>query len=45
MMALLDFEWARFGDHVDDWVFLARFSGLHAAAWYSLASAATRSPR
>lgn len=27
--ALLDFEWARFGDPIDDWVFLARFSGPH----------------
>jgi aminoglycoside phosphotransferase (APT) family kinase protein len=27
--ALLDFEWARFGDPVDDWFFLARFSGPH----------------
>lgn len=25
--ALLDFEWARFGEPVDDWFFLARFSG------------------
>lgn len=28
--ALLDFEWARFGEPVDDWFFLARFSGPHA---------------
>ncbi|WP_262282143.1 aminoglycoside phosphotransferase family protein [Micromonospora sp. MA102] len=27
--ALLDFEWARFGDPIDDWFFLARFSGPH----------------
>ncbi|MGW1773996.1 phosphotransferase [Streptomyces sp. NPDC002104] len=27
--ALLDFEWARFGDPVDDWFFLARFAGPH----------------
>jgi|GEM_PF-2142487 len=27
--ALLDFEWARFGEAVDDWVFLSRFSGPH----------------
>ncbi|WP_405771911.1 phosphotransferase [Actinacidiphila glaucinigra] len=27
--ALLDFEWARFGEPVDDWFFLARFSGPH----------------
>lgn len=30
--ALLDFEWARFGDPVDDWFFLARFSGPHLEA-------------
>ncbi|MER6976732.1 hypothetical protein [Streptomyces carpinensis] len=29
MTALLDFEWARFGEPVDDWFFLARFSGPH----------------
>ena len=27
--ALLDFEWARFGEPSDDWVFLAGFSGPH----------------
>jgi hypothetical protein len=27
--ALLDFEWARFGEPIDDWFFLARFSGPH----------------
>jgi hypothetical protein len=27
--ALLDFEWARFGEPADDWLFLARFSGPH----------------
>ena len=27
--ALLDFEWARFGEPADDWMFLARFSGEH----------------
>jgi hypothetical protein len=27
--ALLDFEWARFGEPVDDWFFLIRFSGAH----------------
>ncbi|MFD6886643.1 phosphotransferase family protein [Streptomyces sp. NPDC059957] len=27
--ALLDFEWARFGEPLDDWFFLARFSGPH----------------
>ncbi|MFJ8673539.1 phosphotransferase family protein [Streptomyces sp. NPDC093589] len=27
--ALLDFEWARYGEPADDWFFLARFSGPH----------------
>jgi hypothetical protein len=27
--ALLDFEWARFGEPIDDWFFLERFSGPH----------------
>ncbi|MFZ3495296.1 phosphotransferase family protein [Streptomyces sp. 5.8] len=27
--ALLDFEWARFGEPLDDWFFLIRFSGPH----------------
>lgn len=26
---LLDFEWVRFGEPVDDWMFLSRFSGSH----------------
>lgn len=30
--ALLDFEWARFGEPVDDWFFLLRFSGQHMEA-------------
>ena len=30
--ALLDFEWARFGEPADDWFFLARFSGRHMEA-------------
>lgn len=30
--ALLDFEWARFGDPIDDWFFLTRFSGPHLQA-------------
>jgi Phosphotransferase enzyme family len=29
VVALLDFEWARFGEPIDDWFFLARFSGTH----------------
>jgi hypothetical protein len=27
--ALLDFEWTRFGEPIDDWFFLSRFSGPH----------------
>ncbi|MEO7000091.1 MAG: phosphotransferase [Terracoccus sp.] len=27
--ALLDFEWARFGEPAEDWMFLSRFSGPH----------------
>jgi hypothetical protein len=43
--ALLDFEWARFGDPVDDWVFLARFSGPHMETVLDvIASATTTSP-
>jgi aminoglycoside phosphotransferase (APT) family kinase protein len=30
--ALLDFEWARFGEPADDWFFRARFSGRHRQA-------------
>ncbi|SDP56359.1 Phosphotransferase enzyme family protein [Klenkia soli] len=30
--ALLDFEWARWGDPVDDWFFLIRFSGAFRSA-------------
>ena len=30
--ALLDFEWARFGEPADDWFFLARFAGPHTEA-------------
>ncbi|MEU7995257.1 hypothetical protein AB0B83_07945 [Micromonospora sp. NPDC049060] len=30
--ALLDFEWARFGEPMDDWFFLVRFSGPHMEA-------------
>jgi hypothetical protein len=39
--ALLDFEWARFGDPVDDWVFLARFSGPHMATVLDVITRAT----
>ncbi|XVS67651.1 phosphotransferase family protein [Actinosynnema sp. CA-299493] len=43
--ALLDFEWARFGDPVDDWFFLARFSGRHREAVLDvIAGASATSP-
>jgi hypothetical protein len=43
--ALLDFEWARFGDPVDDWFFLIRFSGPHRETVLDvIASATTTSP-
>ena len=38
VMALLDYEWARFGVPVDDWFFLARFSGSHQQAVLRLIS-------
>jgi aminoglycoside phosphotransferase (APT) family kinase protein len=42
--ALLDFEWARFGEPVDDWFFLARFSGPHMEAVLEVIARATGSP-
>jgi Phosphotransferase enzyme family len=43
--ALLDFEWARFGDPVDDRFFLARFSGPHIETVLDvIARATTTSP-
>jgi aminoglycoside phosphotransferase (APT) family kinase protein len=43
--ALLDFEWARFGEPADDWFFLARFSGPHMQAVLDvIARATTTSP-
>ena len=42
--ALLDFEWARFGAPVDDWVFLARFSGSHQHAVLRLISDTAGTP-
>ncbi|SFR30001.1 Phosphotransferase enzyme family protein [Lentzea waywayandensis] len=44
LTALLDFEWARFGDPLDDWFFLARFSGLHMHAVLDVISDATEVP-
>jgi aminoglycoside phosphotransferase (APT) family kinase protein len=39
--ALLDFEWARFGEPADDWFFLARFSGPHTEAVLDVIARAT----
>jgi hypothetical protein len=39
--ALLDFEWARFGEPVDDWFFLARFSGPHVGSVLDVITHAT----
>ncbi len=39
--ALLDFEWARFGEAADDWMFLARFSGPHWPAVLALIATET----
>ena len=43
--ALLDFEWARFGEPADDWLFLARFAGPHTEVVLDvIARAAATSP-
>jgi len=43
--ALLDFEWARFGEPADDWFFLMRFSGPHMETVLDvIARATTTSP-
>src|SRR6202042_317331 len=39
--ALLDFEWARFGEPADDWFFLIRFSGPHREAVLDVIARAT----
>jgi aminoglycoside phosphotransferase (APT) family kinase protein len=41
--ALLDFEWARFGEPADDWFFLTRFSGPHTEAVLDVIARATAS--
>jgi aminoglycoside phosphotransferase (APT) family kinase protein len=43
--ALLDFEWARFGDPMDDWFFLIRFSGPHLAGVLDLVAETTSTPK
>ncbi|WP_328622992.1 phosphotransferase family protein [Streptomyces sp. NBC_00354] len=42
--ALLDFEWARFGEPADDWFFLARFSGPHTQTVLDVISRTTLTP-
>lgn len=42
--ALLDFEWARFGEPADDWFFLARFSGPHLETVLDVIAGATGTP-
>lgn len=42
--ALLDFEWARFGEPADDWLFLARFSGPHLEIVLDVIARATTTP-
>lgn len=43
--ALLDFEWARFGEPMDDWFFLIRFSGQHRADVLDLVAETTSTPK
>jgi hypothetical protein len=45
LTALLDFEWARFGEPMDDWFFLIRFSGPHLADVLDLVADATATPK
>jgi hypothetical protein len=42
--AMLDFEWARFGEPADDWFFLARFSGPHMETVLDVIARATTTP-
>jgi aminoglycoside phosphotransferase (APT) family kinase protein len=42
--ALLDFEWARYGEPADDWFFLARFSGPHTETVLDVIARATGTP-
>ncbi|MGH3164551.1 MAG: phosphotransferase, partial [Trebonia sp.] len=42
--ALLDFEWARFGEPADDWFFLARFAGPHTDTVLDIIARATTTP-
>jgi aminoglycoside phosphotransferase (APT) family kinase protein len=42
--ALLDFEWARLGDPLDDWFFLIRFAGPHMELVLDVVARATSIP-
>jgi hypothetical protein len=42
--ALLDFEWARFGEPLDDWFFLARYGGPHMEVVLDVIAHATAIP-
>jgi aminoglycoside phosphotransferase (APT) family kinase protein len=39
--ALLDFEWARLGEPVEDWFFLIRYSGAHMETVFDVIARAT----
>jgi hypothetical protein len=41
----LDFEWARFGEPADDWVFLARFAGRHTDTVLDVIARASGTPQ
>lgn len=41
VLALLDFEWARWGEPLDDWFFLAAFSGPHRSVVLDVIARAT----
>lgn len=42
--SVLDFEWARFGEPADDWMFLSRFSGPHRHAVLEVIADMTATP-
>lgn len=45
LTALLDFEWARFGEPADDWIFLARFAGPHTDTVLDVIARASGTPQ
>ena len=44
MTALLDFEWARFGEAIDDWFFLIADSGEHVETVLDVIARETATP-